>query len=155
MLYVSLGNAYALSIVYDSFECTEDSAVSGIPAQSRFLLEQDLGNDHYKLLLESGHLVFKDKVCLEKPNKISKDLEYSTDLSRIKAVAYFNGNHLVISYGNIVQNKDIVPGNPILLSDVNFPSTYTLVLLRASGNNLFISFWNCCARLSELTSMVS
>ncbi|OQW40319.1 MAG: hypothetical protein A4S08_04750 [Proteobacteria bacterium SG_bin4] len=128
LLVLNLGNVYALSIVYDGFECTEDSAVSSIPAQSRFLIEQDLGNGHYKLLLEDGYLVFKDKVCLEMLNKISKDLEYSTDLSQIKAVAYFNGNHLVISYGSIVQNKDIVPGNPILLSNVNFPSTYTLFL---------------------------
>ena len=124
---LSLSNAYALSIVYDGFECTDESAASSVPAQSRFLIEQDLGNGHYKLLLEGGYLVFKDKVCLEMLNKISKDLEYSTDLSRIKAVAYFNGNHLVISYGSIVQNKDIVPGNPLLFRDFNFPSTYTLV----------------------------
>lgn len=124
VLYVSLGNVYAISIVYDGFECTEDSAVSSIPAQSRFLIEQDLGNGHYKLLLEGGYLVFKDKVCLEMLNKISKDLEYSTDLSQIKAVAYFNGNHLVISYGNIMQNKDIVPGNPLLFRDFNFPVMY-------------------------------
>lgn len=137
VLYVSLGNAYALSIVYDGFECTEDSAVSSIPAQSRFLIEQDLGNGHYKLLLEGGYLVFKDKVCLEMLNKISKDLEYSTDLSRIKAVAYFNGNHLVISYGSIVQNIDIVPGNPLLFRDFNFPSTYTLVFDYLASKQVF------------------
>ena len=124
---LSLSNAYALSIVYDGFECTDESAASSVPAQSRFLIEQDLGNGHYKLLLEGGYLVFKDKACLEMLNKISEGLEHVADLSRIKAVAYFNGNHLFISYGSIVQNKDIVPGNPILLSDFNFPSTYTLV----------------------------
>lgn len=127
VLYVSLGNTYALSIVYDGFECTEDSAVSSIPAQSRFLIEQDLGNGHYKLLLEGGYLVFKDKVCLEMINNTTNDPENFHGLSQIKAVAYFNGNHLVISYGSIVQNKDIVPGNPLLFRDFNFPSTYTLV----------------------------
>lgn len=124
---LSLGNTYALSIVYDGFECTEDSAVSSIPAQSRFLIEQDLGNGHYKLLLEGGYLVFKDKVCLEMINNIVKDLKYPSDYLQIKAIAYFNDNHLVISYGSIVQNKDIVPDNPLLFRDFNFPVMYTLV----------------------------
>lgn len=124
---LSLSNAYALSIVYDGFECTDESAASSVPAQSRFLIEQDLGNGHYKLLLEGGYLVFKDKACLEMLNKISEGLEHVADLSRIKAVAYFNGNQLVISYGSIVRNKDIVPGDPVLLGDTSFPSTYTLV----------------------------
>lgn len=124
---LSLSNAYALSIVYDGFECTDESATSSVPAQSRFLIEQDLGNGHYKLLLEGGYLVFKDKACLEMLNKISEGLEHVTDLSRIKAVAYFNGNQLVISYGSIVRNKNIVAENPLLFHDFNFPIMYTLV----------------------------
>ncbi|MBX3617833.1 hypothetical protein [Nitrosomonas sp.] len=124
---LSFNNAYALSIVYDGFECTEDSIASGTPAQSRFLVDQDLGNGHYKLLLKGGYLVFKDKVCLEVINNTTHDPENFYGLSQIEAIAYFNGNQLAISYGSIIRNKDIVRGDPILLSDISFPSTYTLV----------------------------
>lgn len=122
-----ISNANALSIIYDGFKCTTDPAILGEPAQSKFTVGEDLGNGNYKLLLEGGYLFFlRDKICLELIN-ISVDSSNINDLSKIDATAYFNGSTLVISYGLITQNKDIVNGTPILLTDINFPSTYTLV----------------------------
>ncbi|MER2511198.1 MAG: hypothetical protein ABTQ25_02045 [Nitrosomonas ureae] len=122
-----INNANALSIIYDGFKCTDDSTSLGEPAQSIFTIEEDLGNGHYKLLLEGGYLVFPDgKICLNLIDT-SIDPENIDGLSKIKAVAHLNGNVLVISYGLTTQNKDIVIGTPILLTDINFPNTYTLV----------------------------
>ncbi|AKH37351.1 MULTISPECIES: hypothetical protein [Nitrosomonas] len=123
---MTTNTANALSIIYDGFKCTDESAILGDQAQSIFTIEEDLGGGNYRLLLENGYLVFKDKICIELINT-SIDPANLHGLSKIKAVAYFNGNALVISYGLIKQNKDIVNGNPILLTDINFPSTYTLV----------------------------
>lgn len=127
LFFLTTNYAYALSIIYDGFECADEPTIPVISAQSRFIIDEDLGNGNYKLLLESGYLVFKDKICLESINNITNDPTNLHGLSQIKAVAYFNGDILVISYGLIVQNSDIVRGNPILLTDTNFPSTYTLV----------------------------
>jgi hypothetical protein len=123
---LTASNVHALSIVYDGFKCTDTSMSSDIPAQSIFTIEEDLGNGTYKLLLEGGYLDFRDKICLELLDT-SVDPSNIYGLSKINAIAYFNGNTLVISYGIIKQNKDIISGTPILLADINFPSTYTLV----------------------------
>lgn len=129
-------NVYALSIVYDGLECTDKSMSTGTPAQSIFTIEEDLGNGTYKLLLEGGYLDFRDKICLVSIDT-SIDPSNIYGLSKINAVAYFNGSTLVISYGIIKQNNDIVSGTPILLADINFPSTYTLVFDYLSSTQVF------------------
>ncbi|MCG7755542.1 MAG: hypothetical protein LZF64_04215 [Nitrosomonas sp.] len=128
LLLLITNNAYALSIIYDGFECADEGAISAVPAQSKFTIDEDLGNGNYKLLLEDAYLVFNDKICLELISNITKDpIDLKLHgLSPIKASAYFNGNALVITYGLTAQNSDIVRGNPILLTDNAFPSTYTL-----------------------------
>ena len=129
-------NAYALSIVYDGLECTDKSMSTSTPAQSIFTIEEDLGNGTYRLLLEGGYLEFRDEICLESIDT-SVDPSNRFGLSKINAVAYFNGSTLVISYGIIKQNNDIVSGTPILLTDTNFPSTYTLVFDYLSSTQAF------------------
>lgn len=121
-----INNANALSIIYDGFKCTNDSTILGEPAQSKFTLEEDLGNGNYKLLLEGGYLVPRDEICLELINT-SIDPENIYGLSEIKAVAHLNDNVLVISYGLIIQNKDVAAGDPILTADTRLPPTYTLI----------------------------
>ncbi|UJP05001.1 MAG: hypothetical protein LZF61_09140 [Nitrosomonas sp.] len=124
--FLVTNNAYSLSIIYDGFKCADEATTAGDPAQSIFTIEEDLGNGNYKLLLENGYLVFGDKICLELINT-SIDPTNIHGLSKIEAVAHFNGAVLVVSYGLIIQNKDIASGDPILLTDISFPSIYTLV----------------------------
>jgi hypothetical protein len=126
LFFLTTNNVYALSIIYDGNVCTDEPTRKGVPAQSIFTIEEDLGNGNYKLSLEQGYLVFRDQACLELIDT-TVDPSNLSGLSKIKATGYFNGNTLVISYGLIRQNKDIVSGTPILLTDINFPSTYTLV----------------------------
>ncbi|MER2511551.1 MAG: hypothetical protein ABTQ25_03865, partial [Nitrosomonas ureae] len=132
-----INNANALSIIYDGFKCTDDSTVLGEPAQSKFTVEQDLGNGSYRLLLEGGYLYFPDgKICLKLIE--TSDPETYGDLSNIKATAYFNGTVLVISYGLLFENKEYVPGNPISINDISFfPSTYNLVFDYSSTTQTF------------------
>lgn len=119
-------NVHALSIIYSAQVCTDDPARPGVSAQSIFTIEEDLGNGNYQLSLEQGYLIFRDQVCLELIDTTVDPANFF-GLAKIKATGYFNGNTLVISYGLIRRNKDVVNGVPTLLTDINFPSTYTLV----------------------------
>ena len=136
LFFLNTNNTNALSIIYDGFKCTGDTTIPSVPAQSIFTIEEDLGNGNYKLFLENGYLVFGDRNCLELIDTSIDPLNLA-GLSKIKARAYFDGNTLVISYGLIKQNKDIVTDIPILLTDTSFPSTYTLVFDYLSTTQAF------------------
>lgn len=127
-----ISNANALSIIYDGFKCTDDSTILGEPAQSKFIIEQDLGNGRYRLLLEGGYLRFPEgKICLEL-------IPETYSVPNIEATAYFNGTVLVISYGLLFENKEYVTGNPIPLNDASFfPGTYNLVFDYSSTTQSF------------------
>ncbi|WP_244073363.1 hypothetical protein [Nitrosomonas sp. PY1] len=50
------------------------------------------------------------------------------ETSNIRAIAYFNGTVLVISYGLIFENKGYVLGNPIPFNDNSFfPNAFNLI----------------------------
>jgi len=137
LLCLMINNVNALSIVYDGFKCTDDPTILGEPVQSKFTVEQDLGNGSYRLLLEGGYPVFPDdKICLKLIE--TSDPETYADLSNIKATAYLNGTVLVISYGLLFENKGYVPGNPITINDISFfPTTYNLIFDYSSTTQTF------------------
>ncbi|SER31300.1 hypothetical protein SAMN05421690_101848 [Nitrosomonas sp. Nm51] len=130
LLYIFANKAYALSIVYDGFECEADSAVLSAAAQSRFSTVENLQDDKYRLLLTGGYLVFEDNICIEPLEEPFENITtidpLITNLSQIAAIAHFRNNILVVSYGLMKQNTSTTSGIPTLFADINFPKAFTL-----------------------------
>lgn len=121
-------NVAALSIVYDGYICDDSSSTSNVLVQSRFTVVRDLGNGNYQLSIDGAFLDYEEKLCLKPLNTFLTEIEIlQSHIVPIQALAYFNGDVLVVSYGTIARNPDSALDNPSLFDDVNFPRAFTLV----------------------------
>ncbi|MBX3640023.1 MAG: hypothetical protein KF888_05850 [Nitrosomonas sp.] len=128
LLYLITNNVFALSIVYDGFKCEDESSTSAVSAQSRFTVAQDLGNGNYKLWLSGAFLDYEEKFCLKSLDTIFTEQEIlQFHKAPIEAIASFNGDVLVVSYGTIARNPDSALDDPFLFADISFPRAYTLI----------------------------
>ena len=103
-------NAYAISIVYQGFEClsavnTEDPAPNnGTLVQSRFEVIEDSGDGIYRLNLTGGipRFVSNDRtVCIDRATAIGYSGIPEVDglpqpLDAVDATGYFDGDELII-----------------------------------------------------------
>ncbi|MER0204328.1 MAG: hypothetical protein DU480_10835 [Nitrosomonas sp.] len=144
-------NAYAISIVYQGFEClsavnTEDPAPNnGTPVQSRFEVIEDSGDGIYRLNLTGGipRFVSNDRtVCIDKTTAIGysgiPDDVLPQPLDAIDATGYFDGEELIIVISSLYTDLS-ARRNPFssFTTSFIFPFTNTLIFKFNSTTSSF------------------
>ena len=143
-------NAYAISIVYQGFEClsavnTEDPAPNNgtAPVQSRFEVIEDSGDGIYRLNLTGGIPRFvsnEHTVCIDKATAIG----YSgidglpQPLDAVDATGYFDGEELIIVISSLYTDLS-ARRNPFssFTTSFIFPFTNTLIFKFNSTTSSF------------------
>ena len=145
-------NAYAISIVYQGFEClsavnTEDPAPNnGTPVQSRFEVIEDSGDGIYRLNLTGGipRFVSNDRtVCIDRATAIGYSGIPEVDglpqpLDAVDATGYFDGDELIIVINSLYTDLS-ARRNPFssFTTSFIFPFTNTLIFKFNSTTSSF------------------
>jgi len=145
-------NAYAISIVYQGFEClsavnTEDPAPNnGTLVQSRFEVIEDSGDGIYRLNLTGGipRFVSNDRtVCIDRATAIGYSGIPEVDglpqpLDAVDATGYFDGDELIIVINSLYTDLS-ARRNPFssFTTSFIFPFTNTLIFKFNSTTSSF------------------